>query len=95
MYRDHVVPPARRRGILQSIRDVMREKLNDVFRRHRILGKLQQGVRIEGFTEPGDPMKLDYGYQNGVRGFIHCIDFRRGRAAGQSPCLHRHENPRA
>jgi hypothetical protein len=78
LYRDHVTPPSRREGgILQSTRDWMREKLNDVFRRHRVLGKLEQRVRIEGFTEPGDPMRLDYGYQNGVRGFIHSISLRR------------------
>jgi hypothetical protein len=34
-------------------------------------------VRIEGFTQPGDPLRLDYGYQNGVRGFIHSISLRR------------------
>ena len=78
LYRDHVTPPSRRTGgILQSTRDWMREKLNDVFRRHRILGKLEQRVRIEGFTQPGDPMRLDYGYQNGARGFIHSVSLRR------------------
>src|SRR5271156_4482768 len=35
LYRDHVTPPSRRAsGFLQSSRDWMREKLNDVFRRH-------------------------------------------------------------
>lgn len=78
LYRDHVTPHSRRAGgVLQSTRDWMREKLNDVFRRHRVLGKLEQRVRIEGFTQPGDPMRLDYGYQNGVRGFIHSISLRR------------------
>jgi hypothetical protein len=55
----------------------MRSKLNDVFRRHRILGKLEHRVRVEGFTHPGDPMRLDYGYQNGVRGFIQSVSLRR------------------
>src|SRR5277367_4121411 len=78
LYRDHVAPPSRRaEGILQSTRDWMREKLNDVFRRHRVLGKLEQRVRIEGFTQPGDPLRLDYGYQNGVRGFIQSVSLRR------------------
>jgi hypothetical protein len=77
LYRDHVTPPSRRAGgSLQSTRDWMREKLSDVFRRNRILGKLEQRVRIEGFTQPGDPMRLDYGYQNGVRGFIHSVSLR-------------------
>lgn len=78
LYREQVAPPARRGGgILQNTRDWMREKLMDVFRRHRILGKLEHRVRVEGFTQPGDPMRLDYGYQNGVRGFIHSVSLRR------------------
>jgi Protein of unknown function (DUF3037) len=78
LYHDHVAPPSRRAGgIVESTRDWMREKLNDVFRRHRILGKLEHRVRVEGFTQPGDPMRLDYGYQNGVRGFIHSVSLRR------------------
>jgi hypothetical protein len=55
----------------------MRVKLNDVFRRHRLLEKLVQNVPIEGFTHPGDPMRLDYGYQNPARGFIQTISLRR------------------
>jgi DUF3037 family protein len=78
LYREQVTPPARRAGgLLQNTRDWMRSKLNDVFRRHRILGKLEHRVRVEGFTQPGDPMRLDYGYQNGVRGFIQSVSLRR------------------
>jgi hypothetical protein len=78
LYREQVTPPVRRAGgLLQNTRDWMREKLNDVFRRHRILGKLEHRVRVEGFTQPGDPMRLDYGYQNGVRGFIQSVSLRR------------------
>ncbi len=78
IYRQQVTPPARRAaGLLQNTRDWMRDKLNDVFRRHRILGKLEHRVRVEGFTQPGDPMRLDYGYQNGVRGFIQSVSLRR------------------
>jgi Protein of unknown function (DUF3037) len=78
LYRAQVTPPARRAGgLLQNTRDGMRDKLNDVFRRHRILGKLEHPVRVESFTQPGDPMRLDYGYQNGVRGFIHSVSLRR------------------
>src|SRR5271155_2574596 len=78
LYREQVRPPARRPGgLLQNTRDWMRSKLNDVFRRHRILGKLEHRGRGEGFTQPGDPMRLDYGYQNGVRGFIQSVSLRR------------------
>jgi hypothetical protein len=54
-----------------------RSGMNDVFRRHRILGKLAHRVRVEGFTQPGNPMRLDYGYQNGVRGFIQSVSLWR------------------
>jgi hypothetical protein len=78
LYREQVTPPVRRTGgLLQNTRDWMRDKLNDVFRRHRILGKLEHRVRVEGFTQPGDPMRLDYGYQNGARGFIQLVSLRR------------------
>jgi hypothetical protein len=78
LFREQVTPPVRRAGgLLQNTRDWMRSKLNDVFRRHRILGKLEHRVRVEGFTQPGDPMRLDYGYQNGVRGFIQLVSLRR------------------
>jgi Protein of unknown function (DUF3037) len=78
LYKIQVSPPSRQKGkVIQSVRDWMREKLSDVFRRHRILEKLQQKVPIEGFTQPGDPTKLDYGYQNGNRGFIHTVSLRR------------------
>ncbi len=78
LYREQVTPPVRRAGgLLQNTRDWMRSKLNDVFLRHRILGKLEHRVRVEGFTQPGDPMRLDFGYQNGARGFIHSVSLRR------------------
>src|SRR5580698_6710839 len=40
-------------------------------------GKLEHRVRVEGFTQPGDPLRQDYGYQNGVRGFIQSVSLRR------------------
>ena len=94
LYYVQVSPPLRKKGRnLQSGRDFMRVKLNDVFRRHRLLEKLVQNVPIEGFTHPGDPMRLDYGYQNGARGFIHTVSLRRdvGQAkilAYTAECIH-------
>ena len=32
--------------------------------------KLERSMRVEEFTQPGDPLKLDYGYRNGVRGYL-------------------------
>lgn len=81
LYRDHVTPPARTRsGIVESTRAWIRERLRDVFRRHRLAGKLEKNIRVEQFTQPGDPLKLDYAYQNGVRGYLHSIVLGRDLA---------------
>lgn len=80
LYRAHVSPPARRGGVVQSVRDFIRQKVTDVFRRHRVLGKMESQVRVDGFTHLGDPFRLDFGYQNGVRGFVHTISLKSDTA---------------
>ncbi|MGC1684210.1 MAG: DUF3037 domain-containing protein [Candidatus Acidiferrales bacterium] len=83
LYREHVAPPPApgRAGILENTRAWIRTKLNDVFRRHRILDKVQRGVRVEEFTQPGDPLRLDYGYRfNGTRGFVQTVPLGRDPA---------------
>jgi hypothetical protein len=73
LYRVHVTPPAKKGGVVESLRDFLRAKVTDVFRRHGVLGKMESLVRVEGFTHPGDPFRFDFGYQNGVRGFVQMI----------------------
>jgi hypothetical protein len=89
LYRDYVAPVVRRgRGaaILESTRAWIRTRMNDVFRRHRILGKLEKAIPVEQFTQPGDPLHIDYGYRvNGTRGFMHAISL--GRDPGQAKIL--------
>jgi hypothetical protein len=82
LFRDHVAaPPTGRAGILENTRAWIRARLNDVFRRHRILGKLERGVRVEEFTQPGDPLRLDYAYRyNGTRGYLHAVALGRDPA---------------
>jgi len=82
LFRDHVAPPAGARGgIVENTRAWIRARLNDVFRRHRILGKLERSVRVEEFTQPGDPMRLDYGYRyNGTRGYLQSVALGRDPA---------------
>jgi Protein of unknown function (DUF3037) len=79
LYREHVArPPARRGGIVESTREWIRARLHDVFYRRGILGRLQRGVRVEEFTQPGDPMRLDYAYRyNGTRGYLHPVALNR------------------
>ncbi len=87
LFHDYVErPPAARGGIVENTRAWIRSRLNDVFRRHRILGKLERSVRVEEFTQPGDPLHLDYAYRyNGTRGYIHTVAL--GRDAAQAKVL--------
>jgi hypothetical protein len=82
LFHDHVAaPPSGRTGILENTRAWIRARLNDVFRRHRILGKLERGVRVEEFTQPGDPLRIDYAYRyNGTRGYLHAVALGRDPA---------------
>lgn len=79
LYREHVArPPARRGGIVESTREWIRARLHDVFYRRGLLGKLQRSVRVEEFTQPGDPLRLDYAYRyNGTRGYLHPVALNR------------------
>ncbi|MGB6877820.1 MAG: DUF3037 domain-containing protein [Candidatus Acidiferrales bacterium] len=84
LYHNHVAAPARTgRGamILENTRAWIRLKLNDVFRRHRILAKMEKSVRAEQFTQPGDPLRIDYGYRyNGTRGYVQALSLARDPA---------------
>ena len=87
LFRDHVAaPPRMRGGIVENTRVWIRARLNDVFRRHRIFGKLEKSVRVEEFTQPGDPMRLDYAYRyNGTRGYLQTVAL--GRDPSQAKVL--------
>lgn len=84
LYHDHVaLPPRPGRGaaMLESTRAWIRAKLSDVFRRHKILGKMQRGVKVEEFTQAGDPMRMDYAYRmNGTRGYVQALSLGRDPA---------------
>jgi hypothetical protein len=74
LYGEHVAVPYRASvHIVEYTRDWMRDKLKEVFRHHRLMEKLTQRANVETYTQPGDPFRLDYGYQNGIRGFIHVV----------------------
>ena len=78
LYHEHVaLPPRARGGMMEGARAWIRNKLNDVFRRHRVLGRMERRVRVERFTHPGDPTRLDYAYRNGVEGFLQSVLLNR------------------
>ncbi len=79
LYREHVAPPSQTRtGIVESTKEWIRSRLKDVFVRRRILDKMQRGVRVDEFTQPGDPFHIDYAYRyNGMRGYLHAVPLGR------------------
>jgi len=86
LYRDHVAPPSHGKGeTKENTRGWIRLRLNDVFRRHRILSEFERSIRVEEFTQPGDPMRIDYAYENGRRGFVHAVAL--GRDPSQAKVL--------
>ena len=83
LYRDRVAPPRRagRTAPIENTHAWIRTKLNDVFHRRGILKKMTSRVRVEDFTEPGDPFKMDYAYRsNGTRGYLHALSLGRDPA---------------
>jgi hypothetical protein len=82
LYRDHVAPPQRARaGLFENTRAWIRTRINEAFRRSRILDRMERGVRVEEFTQPGDPLRLDYAYRyNGTRGYLHALSLARDPA---------------
>jgi hypothetical protein len=67
-------------------RSDLRAQAAEYFRSEKILRLMQRGVRVEEFTSPGDPMRLDFSYRrNGTRGFVHAVAL--GRDPGQAKLL--------
>lgn len=63
----------------------IRYRARQIFERAHINGRLRHGVRVEEFTAAGDPFRLDFGWQNGTRGFLHSVAL--GRDSGQAKVL--------
>lgn len=85
LFREQVEPlrePRRGAAEIRTRNDV-RARAADYFRTEKILRLMQRGVRVEEFTAPGDPMRLDFSYRrNGTRGFVHSVAL--GRDPGQA-----------
>jgi hypothetical protein len=80
LYHDHVEPPRVRAAAAESAasRGGIRARANDVFRSAGLWGKLSRAVRVDEFTYPGDPLRVDYSYRrNGTRGFIQSLALSR------------------
>ncbi len=88
LFREQVEPLREaRRGVVEiRTRNDVRARAADFFRTEKILRLMQRGVRVEEFTAPGDPMRIDFSYRrNGTRGFVHSVAL--GRDPGQAKLL--------
>ena len=88
LFREQVEPLREpRRGPVEiRTRSDVRARAADYFRSEKILRLMQRGVRVEEFTAPGDPMRIDFSYRrNGTRGFVHSLAI--GRDPGQAKLL--------
>jgi hypothetical protein len=87
LYREHVeVPRYGRTGDDVSTRSAIRARTNQVFRGTGIWPRLERRLRVDEFTYPGDPLRLDYGYRrNGTRGFVQALSL--SREPGQAKVL--------
>ena len=88
LFREQVEPLREaRRGVVEiRTRSDVRARAADFFRTEKILRLMQRGVRVEEFTAPGDPMRIDFSYRrNGTRGFVHSVAL--GRDPGQAKLL--------
>src|SRR6202049_1077715 len=88
LFREQVEPLREaRRGLVEiRTRSDVRARAADYFRSEKILRLMQRGVRVEEFTAPGDPMRIDFSYRrNGTRGFVHSVAL--GRDPGQAKLL--------
>lgn len=79
LFREQVSLPrmAARGGILESTAQWIRKRIDEVFRRRQILPRLQKKIRVDEFTQPGDPTRIDYGYRfNGTRGYMQIVPLK-------------------
>jgi len=88
LYQDHVAPQRwqREAGPTISTPAGIRRRLREVFGAAGLRDRLQWGVRIDDFTERGDPFRMTCSYRrNGTRGFIHALPL--GRDLNQAKVL--------
>jgi hypothetical protein len=79
LYADHVAPQrASGRVGAPGTRGTMRSYCSQVLHQARIWERVEKSVRVDEFTFPGDPMRLDYSYRrNGTRGFVQLLSVTR------------------
>jgi len=88
LFHDQVEPAAYRAaesGEREHNRASIRYRARQIFERANINGRMRYGVKVEEFTAAGDPFRLDFGWENGKKGFLHSVAL--GRDSGQAKVL--------
>jgi hypothetical protein len=82
LYREHVEPP-RYRAAAEAVqtRPGIRARMTEVFRGAGLLKKMERSVRVDEYTFPGDPLRMDFRYRrNGTQGFLQALALGRDPA---------------
>ena len=79
LYADHVaVQYVPGRVAAPGSRARVRSYCSQVFRQAHLWERIEKSVRVEKWTLPGDPLRIDYSYRrNGTRGFVHTLSVTR------------------
>ena len=78
LYNDHVAPQHAPGRVGPSTRGQIRSYCTQVFRQARVWERIDKRINPSGFTFPGDPMRIDFGYRrNGTRGFVYTLPASR------------------
>jgi len=88
LFRDQVEPPLHRAPGWEGRapnRAYIYERAREIFKTAQVNGRLRLRVKVEEFTAAGDPFRLDFGWENGRRGFLHSVAL--GRDSGQAKVL--------
>ena len=84
LYDEKIAAPSAGRGIVENSKNWIRARLKDIFKRRHIFEKMQHGVRVEEFTQPGDPFRIDFAYRyNGTRGYLHAVPLGRDHSTAK------------
>lgn len=79
LYDEYVAPPRREMRVgIPGSRASLRNYCSQVWRHAKLWDRLERSVRVENFTFPGDPMRIDYSYRrNGARGYVQTLSVSR------------------
>ena len=79
VYAERVAPQRRATSVgAPGSRAAIRNHCDQVWKQARLWERIEKGVRLEQFTFPGDPMRIDYAYRkNGTRGFVQTLSVSR------------------